>query len=515
MTVIKEISDGELKKYIPNYGDRLLLVSFCKKHDTNEATCSRINLMKHINNPSEHNKRSTKQLGNRNALKRRRRVQLGWFNFNDEKKRYTQVKTKKGGGLRSDSYQLDTTMAAFIDEGTKLFFPKGTSKFGDMNEFEFKIIDSCLDIIDLDTTVAELYAKRKDQILKIYLSSKAKVKEIELSTSEETLEPVTKKQETYQVESSDILNEAMKLADIMTYDTTDDDNLPDIFFQSNVSALVGDLDETIPMMETINLHRGHVFEELLNYGTSHSFNSSTTYHVEMILPNGHVEQGADTGGVFRDALTEFWNSFYDLHTVGDETKVPIISHKMGEDRWKAIAEIMVIGHKQEHYLPIFISKSFLRCCLGNDVSDDDLVKEYMQVLPACDSQIISEAIRSFNDVDTDELLDILSTYGAKVMPSESNILRVITEMAHKEIIQGPAFISKCWMPILNYFLNIDLDKVYNDLKLSPRKVVALLKFPETDSMTASNLAVMNNLKRFVKSCNEDNLKSFLRFCTGM
>ena len=79
----------------------------------------------------------------------------------------------------------------------------------------------------------------------------------------------------------------------------------------------------------------------------------------MILPNGNLEVGEDNGGVLRDTLSEFWQTFYTKLTEGDTVKVPIVSNSMTEARWKAIAKILIMGYLQEGYFPVELSIPFL------------------------------------------------------------------------------------------------------------------------------------------------------------
>ena len=62
------------------------------------------------------------------------------------------------------------------------------------------------------------------------------------------------------------------------------------------------------------------------------------------------EKGEDSGGVFRDCLTEFWKTFDQMYTDGCDSKIPIPLHVLQPENWQAIAKINVLGFKQEKYL---------------------------------------------------------------------------------------------------------------------------------------------------------------------
>lgn len=63
------------------------------------------------------------------------------------------------------------------------------------------------------------------------------------------------------------------------------------------------------------LHRGHIFNELIEAfkGMKHI---SSRLEFELILPNGSSENAVDVGGIFKDVLSEFWSSFYEMATTG-------------------------------------------------------------------------------------------------------------------------------------------------------------------------------------------------------
>lgn len=72
------------------------------------------------------------------------------------------------------------------------------------------------------------------------------------------------------------------------------------------------------------LHRGRVFEELIQQVNDFEVSSKTTVQVEMFTLNGSQEGAIDDGGVLRDALTEFFERFYESCTNGTSYKVSII-----------------------------------------------------------------------------------------------------------------------------------------------------------------------------------------------
>lgn len=72
----------------------------------------------------------------------------------------------------------------------------------------------------------------------------------------------------------------------------------------------------------------------------------------MIDNNGKREDGEDNGAISRDALSEFWGTFYIKYTTGEGSLVvPVLVDTMKE-KWEDIAKIIAIGYIQEGYFLI-------------------------------------------------------------------------------------------------------------------------------------------------------------------
>ena len=174
--------------------------------------------------------------------------------------------------------------------------------------------------------------------------------------------------------------------------------------------------------------------------------------------------------------------------------------------------------RQEGYFPTRIALPFFRYCLTTTetVQETDMLESFLNYIPHLDKICIQTAVNKFDDVDQDELLDILSGHDVRTLPTETNILPTILEIAHRELIQSAAYVADCWRPSflleLSPILKGDIKDICAALEPTTRKVLAILKFP--DDMARSQVDTMNFMKRFVKSMNPDMLKLFLRFCTG-
>jgi len=274
-----------------------------------------------------------------------------------------------------------------------------------------------------------------------------------------------------------------------------------------------------PRENLVKLHRGQVFKELIQYFKQDMNIAKDVFVFNMLLPNGVEEVAEDSGGVMRDALTEFWQSFYEECTVGFDIKVPFIRHNMTREDWISISKVLMLGWKTHKYFPISLSPGFIACCLyGIDTfaySQEKLIDEYMGFLSPSERNILKSAMLDFVSVEQDELLEVLSYHDCRVKPTKGNIKEVIGQIAHKEIIQQPMYVKECWYDgIQNCGISDrpDLDTLYEKLKPSVSKVLSVLEFPQ--NMSGQEMTVASYLKRYIREVNDQTLKVFLRFCTS-
>ena len=122
------------------------------------------------------------------------------------------------------------------------------------------------------------------------------------------------------------------------------------------------------------------------------------------------------------------------------------------------------------------------------LSDDPLDAFLEIMILDIDRLMLEDAIKNVSSVDEDELFDLMVRREAKQKPTDANIRKVLTEMAHKEIVQTPLFVVECWRPKLNT-LGISqhqLRDIYANVKPDTKKVLKILEFPEFPCK-ASNL----------------------------
>ena len=172
--------DDVLKGYLPKYGDRLAVVSFAKckvkKIDSEAFRDQKHSLLDKVKEKmNSHFTRSKAQQGNSHAKKMDRRVEIGWLDFAHSTKEYKQIYQKKGGGIKHETFSIDTPLSAILKQAKEWFFPDGQNRQGKISEFDIFITDSSQSEIDGHTTVGEMYEQSKVKMLRLYIASKKKI----------------------------------------------------------------------------------------------------------------------------------------------------------------------------------------------------------------------------------------------------------------------------------------------------------------------------------------------------
>lgn len=131
-------------------------------------------------------------------------------------------------------------------------------------------------------------------------------------------------------------------------------------------------------------------------------------------------------------------------------------------------------------------------------------------------QVLQRALENFDSVETESLIEILDVHECYQLPTQDNLVPLLSQLGHKCLIQAPQYIHKCWCPIVQVITDIlpveALHMLLREKTPTSKTVKDILKFPE--EMTAAQHAVARYLKRYIVEADHQTLQNFLRFCTG-
>lgn len=227
--------------------------------------------------------------------------------------------------------------------------------------------------------------------------------------------------------------------------------------------------------------------------------------LRLVLGVGSQETASLISGIYFLCNKNLWNQLQD----------PNLHHKFQEREWTAVARILAFGWQKFQFFPVQLAPLFLTEALSLSCSDTNLLEAFFNYISATENDVLTEALSNFKGADMDELLSILSSHNCCVLPTEENLPKMVEEVAHKEMVEKPAFIIKCWKPVLRSIAQSmsseGLKKILDDLKTKARNITKSIKFP--GSMSLEERTTSNHLLRFVRERDEKELGLFLRYCT--
>ena len=563
------MSNEDLAKYVTKLGDRCAIRRFCAKDNSQsmkgKAKKSSLleKLKKKLNKRSGtqqddsvsteseeecQDKRRKTLKGNSNAMKDGRTIKMGWKHF--ERLEYIQVRSDKGGGTDDIFVPKSFTKLDLIAKAKSMFFQDGLSSKGHEDDLEFDMADFRSQPLDDTTTIGELFEKTNRRNLRYYLFTKAKskvsAKKFERNAQQTHNVKLNDTEDgTFNVPDPDIpgpsgltstLGSCMPshipldsdsdtLPDLSDYlgcvrtlkvelpDGTQEDVIyniePD---DSGVIQLNFENQEILRDEILIRVHRGHALNELVEAFSNTLISENTKVKFQMVLPNGNIEAAQDEGGVTRDCLTEFWESFYATCTLGRDSKVPYLRHDYGHLQWEAVGKIIKFGYKEFGYFPVEIAKPFIEYCVLGEAKTD-LKQTFFSYISPSEASLLQQALTEYRDEDLDELNDILQSYDCRRLLKPENIETIVQEIAHKEIVQKPMFVIDSFKVHLSGLMTeTKLLECYTKLIPTNRSLLTKICFPE--NISEKETEMKKYLQRFIRELDKEALGKFLRFCTG-
>ena len=284
--------------------------------------------------------------------------------------------------------------------------------------------------------------------------------------------------------------------------------------RSEIELLTLEVTET--KESVYKFHRSNIFPEMIA-----SFQSDIVYEpmkVELI-----DELGSDADGLSREIYTLFWHEMYE-RCEGEYYRVPAISPEFGIEEWKSVANILCKGYIDHRIFPLKLAPVFMIALLDQEefLTDNELLNSFKLFNNNLDRDLIDnvlqEGFSSLSNDDKDSFLDLLSRCGSHENPESCNAKDLLRKVAHKCLIQMPAYIIKAMkvtvqMHLKAFFPNQQsILKIYEQCKPTPQKVCNL--FEVSADLSADETLCFGFLKQFIRGLNSDRLIKVLVLMTA-
>ncbi|CAH1106724.1 unnamed protein product [Psylliodes chrysocephalus] len=161
-------SMNEESQFLSCYGDRLAVMNFCRQY--NKIPSNR--KMQLIDKLQRKITGQSSKEQERKREKNKRKIEVGWHNWNEGEHKYKQVRMNTGGGTRRILLPKMAKRDEILEKAKNLFFPNGKSSRGNLSEFKIDIQDFTGEYISQHETVDDMYLNRGVTILRFYLTSK-------------------------------------------------------------------------------------------------------------------------------------------------------------------------------------------------------------------------------------------------------------------------------------------------------------------------------------------------------
>lgn len=274
-----------------------------------------------------------------------------------------------------------------------------------------------------------------------------------------------------------------------------------------------------PTVRVINVHRANIRNDMLDIFSDPSIlDERVVLDVRFINSNGEEEVGRGSG-LERDLFSSFWKDIYVSLMSGENERVPGIRHDYQRPQWETIGRILLKGYVSCNYFPLNLSKTFFIYCLfgEQEISNEMLMCSFQNYISESEKDLIERALGGQVDLsESDEFVEFLADFDCKKVVKSNNLNQVLTELAHKEIIQKPQYVVNCWENVIphfvEYFPNRDaIELLYDRLVPTVSRVIACLQAEERNEAERD---AMKHLKRFVRGLDKVKLGKFLQFVTG-
>ena len=209
------------------------------------------------------------------------------------------------------------------------------------------------------------------------------------------------------------------------------------------------------------------------------------------------EDGVDFGGVQRDMFSAFWKEAYTKFFEGSNLLIPMVNPHIELSVYPIFGRIISHAYLVAGYLPVRITlPTLINILLGpKPLSSQILLEAFVDYVSAQERLLIKEALLSstaskFSDNIQQKVLNILSRFGCRQLPTPANLTGCIEDIAQYEFITKPATaifsihsgIPKSHQEFWNKQSISTISKMYNNLTVTPEKIRDLLLQPEFKSM---------------------------------
>lgn len=266
------------------------------------------------------------------------------------------------------------------------------------------------------------------------------------------------------------------------------------------------------------INRSKVYEDVLDL-----YRKGTIVEECPICIEFKGEIAVDSGGVQRDMFSAFRERAYSMLFEGATLLTPMIHPQMDMTLFPIVGRILSHGYLVSGVLPIRIALPTLMCMLlgqSTPISPEVLLDTFLDFISISERDIFKSALAHDNAAAfpcklQTELMTTLGGFGCRQLPTPSNLMNLIEQIARYEFLVKPA----AGIAMINSGIPMSHRKFWNDksptellatyqrLTLNPVKVKSLFSFP--DFCSQSEVRIAGYLRTMIGNMQPDQLRLFI------
>ena len=238
------------------------------------------------------------------------------------------------------------------------------------------------------------------------------------------------------------------------------------------------------------------------------------------------ENALDDGGVQRDMFSAFWGDAYINLFEGAKTLVPMVQPGIDIANFSTLGRIISHGYLACGFLPVrIVLPSLISMVLGPSVMipPSILIESFSEYVSEVERLKIKAALACslpFSPSVAEDLVNILSRFGCRQIPTYLNLPKLIEDVARYEFCVKPAAalaLIHAGIPSNHRLFwqkksACDVHDLFYAMTVTPTKVLALLELPSANNENESRM--FGYLTTMIGNMKTTELSLFLRFVTG-
>ena len=237
------------------------------------------------------------------------------------------------------------------------------------------------------------------------------------------------------------------------------------------------------------------------------------------------EKAVDCGGVSKEMYSSFWEQAYLKLFDGDKVLTPLLHSS--ESDFNSLGKVISHGYMVSGHLPVRIAlPTLMMMILGplTRIPPDILIDAFLEFVSSNErlkiKSFLESSVTQYTNMETSEIVSILSKFGCFELPNAENLRRLIVETANLFFVRRSASITLMihrGIPDQHRFFWTDLDidgiaNVYRLLSVSAEKFLNAIQ--ECEFRNEAEERIYSYLIRMIESMKINSLRNFLRFWTG-